>query len=186
MELILKKDVENLGFTDDLVTVKNGYGRNFLIPQGHAVLATPSAKKVLAETLKQRAFKEKKAVDEAKTQAEKLNGLEIKITAKTGGGDKLFGSVTNADLAEALEKEGISIEKKFIAIAGGAIKRTGPYDTTIRFHREVISNFTFEVVAEAVPESKSKSAAKAKAKAEEAKPKEDNSEAKPEENTEEV
>ncbi|WP_310994112.1 50S ribosomal protein L9 [Aequorivita marina] len=165
MELILKKDVDNLGFTDDLVTVKNGYGRNFLIPQGHAVLATPSAKKALNEMLKQRAFKEKKIVDEAKTQAEKLNGLEIKITAKTGGGDKLFGSVTNADLAEALEKEGVSIEKKFITIAGGAIKRTGPYDATIRFHREVISNLTFEVIAEPVAEPKAKPAPKAKAKA---------------------
>ncbi|CAM3487326.1 50S ribosomal protein L9 [Aequorivita lipolytica] len=162
MELILKKDVENLGFTDDLVTVKNGFGRNFLIPQGHAVLATPSAKKVLAETLKQRAFKEKKVVDESKTQAEKLNGLDIKITAKTGEGDKLFGSVTNGDLAEALEKEGVSIEKKYINIAGGAIKRTGPYDATIRFHRDVVSNFTFEVVAEAKPEVKAKPEPKAK------------------------
>lgn len=160
MELILKKDVENLGFTDDVVTVKNGYGRNFLIPQGHAVLATPSAKKVLAETLKQRAFKEKKVVDEAKKQAEKLNGLEIKITAKTGEGDKLFGSVTNADLADALEKEGVSIEKKYIIIAGGAVKRTGPYEATIRFHRDVVSNFPFEVIAEAKPASKSKPAAK--------------------------
>ncbi|NGX84213.1 MULTISPECIES: 50S ribosomal protein L9 [Aequorivita] len=149
MELILKNDVENLGFADDIVTVKNGYGRNYLIPQGHAVLATPSAKKVLAETLKQRAFKEQKIVDEAKTQAEKLNGLEIKISAKTGEGDKLFGSVNNADLAEALEKAGVSIEKKFIMIPGGAIKRTGPYEATIRFHRDVISNFAFEVVAEA-------------------------------------
>ncbi|MEM0518837.1 50S ribosomal protein L9 [Aequorivita marisscotiae] len=167
MELILKKDVENLGFADDLVTVKNGYGRNFLIPQGYAVLATPSAKKVLNETMKQRAFKEKKVVDEAKTQAEKLNGLEIKITAKTGEGDKLFGSVTNADLADALEKEGVTIEKKYIIIAGGAIKRTGQYDATIRFHRDVISNFTFEVIAEAKPEVKSKSETKAKAKVEE-------------------
>lgn len=149
MELILKNDVENLGFADDIVTVKNGYGRNFLIPQGHAVLATPSAKKVLAETLKQRAFKEKKIIDEAKAQAEKLNELEIKIAAKTGEGDKLFGSVTNADLADALEKEGVSIEKKYIIIAGGAVKRTGQYDVTVRFHRDVVSNFTFEVVAEA-------------------------------------
>ncbi len=180
MELILKKDVENLGFTDDLVTVKNGFGRNFLIPQGHAVLATPSAKKVLAETLKQRAFKEKKVVDEAQTQADKLNGLEIKITAKTGEGDKLFGSVTNGDLAEALEKEGVSIDKKFINIAGGVVKRTGPYDATIRFHRAVISNFTFEVVAEAKPEAKNKPEAKPKAEAKT----EDVPEAETEENSE--
>ncbi|GAB5399950.1 MAG: 50S ribosomal protein L9 [Aureisphaera sp.] len=149
MELILKKDVDNLGFTDDLVTVKNGYGRNFLIPQGYAVLATPSAKKVLAETLKQRAFKEKKIVEDAQKQADKLNGLEIKITAKAGEADKLFGSVTNADLADALEKEGVSIEKKFITIAGGTIKRTGNYDSKIRFHRDVIADFSFDVIAEA-------------------------------------
>jgi large subunit ribosomal protein L9 len=149
MELILKKDVENLGFTDDLVTVKNGFGRNFLIPQGHAVLATPSAKKVLAETLKQRAFKEKKVIEDAKAEAEKLNGLEIKIAAKTGEGDKLFGSINNINLAEALEKAGVSIDKKFITIAGGTIKRTGTYDATIRFHRDVVANFAFDVVAEA-------------------------------------
>ncbi|GHC52622.1 50S ribosomal protein L9 [Ulvibacter litoralis] len=149
MELILKKDVENLGFADDLVTVKNGYGRNFLIPHGHATLATPSAKKVLAETLKQRAFKEKKVIEDAQKEADKLNGLEIKISAKTGEGDKLFGSINNANLAEAFEKEGVSIEKKFISIAGGTIKRTGNYEATIRFHRDVIANFSFDVVAEA-------------------------------------
>ena len=149
MELILKKDVDNLGFTDDLVTVKNGYGRNFLIPRGHAVLATPSAKKVLAETLKQRGFKEKKVIEDAKAEAEKLNGLEIKISAKTGEGDKLFGSINNINLADAFEKEGVSIDKKFISIAGGTIKRTGTYEATIRFHRDVVSNFAFDVVAEA-------------------------------------
>lgn len=149
MELILKKDVDNLGFKDDVVNVKNGYGRNFLIPQGFAQLATPSAKKVLAETLKQRAYKEQKHIDEAKKQAEKLNGLEIKITAKAGAGDKLFGSITNADLADALAKEGVEIEKKYISIAGGNIKRLGQYDATLRFHREVISNFSFDVVSEA-------------------------------------
>ena len=149
MELILKKDVENLGFTDDLVSVKNGYGRNFLIPQGLAVLATPSTKKVLAETLKQRAFKEKKIIADAQKEADKLNGLEIKILSKAGEGSKLFGSISNANLAEALEKEGVSIDKKFITIAGGLIKRTGQYDAIIRFHRDVVSNFAFEVAAEA-------------------------------------
>ncbi len=149
MELILKKDVENLGFTDDLVSVKNGYGRNFLIPQGLAVLATPSTKKVLAETLKQRAFKEKKIIADAQKEADKLNGLEIKILSKVGEGDKLFGSISNANLSESLEKEGVSVDKKFITIAGGLIKRTGRYDATIRFHRDVIINFSFEVIAEA-------------------------------------
>ena len=149
MELILKTDVENLGFTDDLVTVKSGYGRNYLIPQGLAVLATPSAKKVLAENLKQRAHKEAQVIEEAKQQAEKLQDLEIKITAKTGEGNKLFGSVSNADLAAALAKEGVEIEKKFISIAGGLIKRVGPYEATIRFHREVVADFSFDVIAEA-------------------------------------
>jgi large subunit ribosomal protein L9 len=149
MDVILKRDVENLGFTDDLVSVKNGYGRNFLIPQGHAILATTSAKKMLAETLKQRAHKEQKVIDSATKEANKLNGLEVKIPAKTGEGDKLFGSVTNADLAEVLAKEGIELDKKFITIAGGSIKRTGNYEAKIRFHRDVISNFAFDVVAEA-------------------------------------
>ena len=149
MEVILKKDVDNLGFTDDVVTVKNGYGRNYLIPQGFAELATPSAKKVLQETLKQRAYKEQKHIDEAKKQAEKLNSLEIKLTAKAGAGDKLFGSITSADLADALAKEGVEIDKKYISIAGGNIKRLGQYEATLRFHREVVSNFTFDVVGEA-------------------------------------
>lgn len=149
MELILKKDVENLGFTDDLVTVKSGYGRNYLIPQGLAVLATPSAKKVLAENLKQRAHKEAQVIEAAKEQAGKLQDLEIKITAKTGEGDKLFGSVSNADLSAALGKEGVEIDKKFISIAGGLIKRVGTYEATIRFHREVVSDFSFDVIAEA-------------------------------------
>ena len=148
MELILKQDVENLGFKDDVVTVKNGYGRNFLIPQGLAVIATVSAKKVLAETLKQRAFKEKKIVDDAQKEADKLNGLEIKIASKTGEGNKLFGSVSSANLVEALESNGVTIDKKFITIAGGLIKRTGQYEAKIRFHRDVIANFSFEVVGE--------------------------------------
>lgn len=149
MELILKKDVENLGFKDDVVTVKNGFARNYLIPQGYASLATPSAKKALAESLKQRAYKEQKNIDAAKQQAAKLNGLELKLTAKAGNDEKMFGSITDADLAEALAKEGIELEKKYISIAGGNIKRLGQYEATLRFHREVISTFNFSVVAEA-------------------------------------
>ena len=122
MELILKQDVQNLGFKDDVVTVKNGYGRNFLIPQGFAALATPSAKKVLAENLKQKAHKEAKVVDDAKKVADALKALEIKITSKAGG-EKLFGSVTNIDIAEALEKAGQSVDRKFIT--SGVVKRTG-------------------------------------------------------------
>jgi large subunit ribosomal protein L9 len=146
MELILKQDVQNLGFKDDVVTVKPGYGRNFLIPQGFAIMATPTAKKVLAENLKQRAFKEQKLVDDANKTAEALKALEIKITAKAGG-EKLFGSVTNADIAEALEKAGQSIDKKYIT--SGIVKRTGKYAASVRLHRNVIVELPYEIVAEA-------------------------------------
>ncbi|GAA3787140.1 50S ribosomal protein L9 [Corallibacter vietnamensis] len=153
MELILKQDVENLGFKDDIVTVKNGYGRNFLIPQGQAILATVSAKKVLAENLKQRAFKEKKVIDEANKTAEAIKALDIKIQAKAtegaSAGDKLFGSVTKLDLVEAFEKEGHTIDKKFISITGGNIKRLGQYNAVIRLHREVTFELPFEVIAQA-------------------------------------
>jgi len=148
MELILKKDVENLGFKDDLVKVKNGYGRNYLIPKGFAILATTSAKKVLAETLKQRAFKEAKLVKDANKTAEALATLEIKIAAKAGAGDKLFGSINNANVAEALEAAGQSIDKKYISVLGGTVKRLGKTQATIRLHREVIVDLDFEVVAE--------------------------------------
>ena len=147
MELILKHDVEGLGFKDDVVTVKNGYGRNSLIPGGKAILATVSARKVLAENLKQRAFKEKKIVDEAEAIAEALKALEIKIAAKVGSGDKLFGSVNNIDLAASMEKAGHSIDKKFINVTGGNVKRLGKYNAIIRLHRDVAVDFPFEIIA---------------------------------------
>jgi len=147
MELILKQDVEHLGFKDDVVQVKNGYGRNYLIPRGMATMATPSAKKVLEENLRQRAHKEKKIVDSANKTAEALKSLEIKIPAKVGTGDKLFGSVTTIDLAAALGKEGHEIEKKFISIQGGSVKRTGPYNAQVRLHRDVVVDLAFEVTA---------------------------------------
>jgi len=145
MELILKQDVQNLGFKDDIVSVKPGYGRNFLIPQGFAALATPSAKKVLAENLKQKAHKEQKVVDDAKKIAEALKALDIKISAKAGG-EKLLGSVTNIDIAEALEKAGQPIERKFIT--SGTVKRTGKYAATVRLHRNVVVELPYEIVAE--------------------------------------
>lgn len=149
MELILKKDVANLGFIDDIVTVKNGYGRNFLIPQGYAVLATNSAKKVLAENLKQRAHREANLIEDANKTAEALKALEIKIAAKTGAGDKLFGSVSNADVAEAFAKQGHELDKKYISVAGGLVKRLGKYNAKVRLHREVVVEVPFDVVAEA-------------------------------------
>lgn len=148
MELILKQDVENLGFKDDIVNVKNGYGRNYLIPHGYAVLATTSAKKVLAENLKQRAHREAKIVEDAQKVSEAIKGLEIKIASKVGTGDKLFGSVNNMDLAEALAKSGNEIDRKFIKVVGGSVKRLGKYNASIRLHRDVIADITFEVVAE--------------------------------------
>jgi len=125
MELILRQDVENLG------------------------LATSSAKKVLAENLKQKAYKEQKLVDEANKLAKALLELEVKITAKTGAGTKLFGSVNNINLATALEKAGHEIERKYIKVIGGSVKRTGKYEAKIRLHRNVVVDFPFEVIAEA-------------------------------------
>jgi large subunit ribosomal protein L9 len=145
MEIILKQDVQNVGFKDDVVSVKPGYGRNFLIPQGLATLATPSAKKVLAENLKQRAHKEAKVVADAKALAETLKALEIKLSAKAGG-EKLFGSITNIDIAEALEKSGNAIDRKFIT--SGIVKRTGKYSASIRLHRDVIVDLPYEIIAE--------------------------------------
>jgi len=166
MEIILKQDVQDLGFKDDVVTVKAGYGRNFLIPQGFAQMATPSAKKVLAENLKQRAFKEQKIVDDAKKTADALKALDIKIIVKVGG-EKLFGSITNNDIAEALEKNGQSIEKKFIT--SGIVKRTGKYSASIRLHRDVIVDLPYEIVAEQQPEqAKPKQEAKPQAQETEA------------------
>ncbi len=150
MEIILIKDVPNLGFKDDVVSVKNGYGRNYLIPQGFATLAIPSAVKQLEETLKQRAYKEKKIVDDAKVIAESLKTMEVKISAKTGkGSGKLFGSVTNANLAEEIAKLGQQVDKKFISIRGGVVKATGKYVADIRLHRSVVVAFEFEVAGEA-------------------------------------
>jgi large subunit ribosomal protein L9 len=148
MELILRQDVENLGFKDDVVAVKNGYGRNFLIPTGKASLATSSARKVLAENLKQRAYKEAKLIEDANVIAETVKGYEIKIVSKTGSGDKLFGSVSNIDLAAAIAKSGTNLDKKFIKVVGGSVKRLGKYEATVRLHRAVLADITFEVVSE--------------------------------------
>jgi large subunit ribosomal protein L9 len=148
MEIILKQDVENVGFIDDIVTVKNGYGRNYLIPNGYAILATSSAKKILAETLKQRAYKENKIIKDATKIADAIKELEIKITAKTGDGSKLFGSVNNGDVSEALAAAGQEVDKKYIKVEGGNIKRLGKYNTTIRLHREVVVELPIEIIAE--------------------------------------
>ena len=149
MEIILKKDVEGVGFKDDVITVKNGFGRNFLIPNGSAILATPSAKKILAENLKQQAVKDKKIIDDANKVAKKIKALDIKIKSKLGEGNKLFGSVNNINVQNELKDKGIDIDKKSIMISGSnVIKQLGKYNAVIRLHRDVIFDLPFEVVAE--------------------------------------
>ncbi len=148
MEVILKQDIKGLGYKDDKVTVANGYGRNFLLPKGMATLATESAKKMHAEILKQRAFKEDKLRKEAAANAEKLSGVTVKVGAKAGESGKIFGSVTNIQIAEALQKAGYNVERKNIEISSDSIKQLGTYTAKVRLYKEVAANVTFEVVAE--------------------------------------
>jgi len=146
MQLILLQDVEKLGFKDEVVAVKNGYGRNFLIPAGKAILATETALKVLNENLKQRAKKESKIIEDANKVAESLNGTNIKISAKTiDGGKQLFGSITSNHLADELTKLGFTVDRKFIKLNN--VKHIGIYDAEVRLHREVKATLTLEVVA---------------------------------------
>jgi large subunit ribosomal protein L9 len=148
MEIILKKNVDKLGYRDEVVTVKNGYGRNFLIPQGYALLATPSNKKAHEEMLKQRAHKETKILAEAQATAEKIGGLSIKLSTKASDTGKIFGSINTVQLSEALAKEGFNIDRKSISISEEHIKMLGSYEAKVKLHREVSATFSFEVVAE--------------------------------------
>ncbi|MDG2173743.1 MAG: 50S ribosomal protein L9 [Flavobacteriaceae bacterium] len=148
MEVILKKDVEGVGFKDDIITVKNGFGRNFLIPNGSAILATSSAKKILTENLKQQAVKNKKLVDDVNKIAKKIKALDIKIKSKVGEGKKLFGSVNNINVQNELKEKGVEIDKKSIMITGNLIKQLGKYSAVVRLHRDVTFDLPFEVVAE--------------------------------------
>ena len=147
MQVILKEDVANLGYKDDIVTVKNGYGRNYLIPTGKAVIASESARKVLAENLKQRAHKLAKIKADAEVLAAKLNGLVLTIGAKTSATGTIFGSVNNIQVAEELSKQGFDIDRKTIVIKD-AIKEVGSYSAVIKLHREVSAEIKLEVVAE--------------------------------------
>lgn len=147
MQVILKEDIQNLGFKDDVVTVKDGYGRNYLIPEGKAAIATESAKKVLAENIKQRAHKLEKIKNDAEALAAKLNGVSLTIGAKTSSTGTIFGSVTNVQVAEALEKLGYNVERKSIVIKE-AVKEVGTYKAIARLHKEVSVEIPFEVVSE--------------------------------------
>lgn len=147
MQVILKEDILNLGYKDDVVTVKSGYGRNYLIPQGKAVIATLSALKMLAENMKQRAHKLEKIKNDAKELAAKLEGVSLTIGAKTSSTGKIFGSVNNIQIAEALEKAGYEVDRKVIFIKE-SVKEVGAYKAILKLHKEVSVEIPFEVVAE--------------------------------------
>lgn len=147
MKIILKEDVHGLGYKDDVVEVKDGYGRNFLIPTGKAVVATPSALKMLAENQRQRAHKLAQIKAEAEAAAAALEGVALTIGAKTSSTGTIFGSVNSIQIAEALEKLGHNVDRKLIFIKD-TIKEVGKYTATIRFHKEVSVEIPFEVVAE--------------------------------------
>lgn len=148
MEIILTQDVERLGSKDDIVNVKDGYGRNFLIPAKKAVVATESAKKVLAENTKQRAHKEAKLKEAATKIAEQIVGKKISIGAKTSTSGKIFGSVNTIQLAEAINKKGFEIDRKQISIPADSIKEVGTHTAKIKLHKDVVVEIEFKVVAE--------------------------------------
>ena len=147
MQVILKEDILNLGYKDDIVTVKDGYGRNYLIPQGKAVIASESAKKELAENLKQRAHKLAKIKQDAQDLAAKLEGVSLTIATKASATGKIYGSVTNIQVAEALAKLGHEIDRKIIVVKD-ALKEIGSYKAVVKLHKEVSVEIPFEVVAE--------------------------------------
>ena len=147
MKIILKEDIANLGYKDDVVEVKSGYGRNYLIPQGKAIIASPSALKQLAETLKQRAHKLAKIKADAEAKAASLEGVVLTISAKTSATGAIYGSVNNIQIAEALAALGHEVDRKIIYIKE-AVKEVGSYTATIKLHKEVSVEISFEVVAE--------------------------------------
>ncbi|MCH5248105.1 MAG: 50S ribosomal protein L9 [Muribaculaceae bacterium] len=147
MKIILKEDVANLGYKDDVVEVKNGYGRNYLIPQGKAVIASPSALKVLAENLKQRAHKLEKMKADAEELAKSMEGIKLTIGAKTSSTGTIFGSVNAIQIAEALQKAGFNIDRKIIVLKN-PVKEVGEYVAQVNLHKDVTVDVPFEVVAE--------------------------------------
>ena len=149
MEIILKQDVPNLGHKDDIVTVRNGYGANYLIPQGFAIMATSSAKKILAENLKQRAHKEAKVREEATLLANQLEGKQFKLVTKVSSTGKIFGSVNNIQVADVLTAEGYSIDRRNISFIGAdSVKEVGEYEVSVKIYRDIKANVKVEVVGE--------------------------------------
>ena len=149
MEIILKQEVPNLGHKDDIVTVRNGYGANYLIPKGYATMATPSAKKVLAENVKQRAHKEAKLRQDATDLAARLDGKQFKLATKVSSTGKIFGSVNNIQIADVLAAAGFDIDRRNITIVGeDHVKEVGEYDVVIKIYREIKANIKVEIVGE--------------------------------------
>ncbi|MDR2359135.1 MAG: 50S ribosomal protein L9 [Prevotellaceae bacterium] len=149
MEIILKQDVSNLGLKDDIVTVRNGYATNFLIPKGYAILATAAAKKVHAENVKQRAHKEAKLQEAARALATKLEGATVAIATKVSSTGKIFGSVNNIQIAEALAAKGFEIDRRQISIIGeDNVKEVGVYEAEAKLYRDIKARFKFEIIAE--------------------------------------
>jgi len=149
MEIILKQDVSNLGHKDDIVTVRNGYATNYLIPQGFAIMATPSAKKVHAENMKQRAHKESKLREDAVALAAKLEGLQVSLSTKVSSTGKIFGSVNNIQVGEALAAKGFDIDRRNIAIVGEAnVKEVGTYDAVVKIYKDIKANIKVEITGE--------------------------------------
>lgn len=148
MEVILKQDVKNLGLKDEIVKVRDGYGRNYLIPKGLAIVANASNRKMHEETIRQRAHKEEKLVNDAKALAEKLVLAKITVGAKAGDSGKIFGSVTSIQLAEALKKSGYDIDRKQITLVEDHIKTLGTYTAKVKIYKNIEAEFSFEVVEE--------------------------------------
>ncbi len=149
MKIILKEDVANLGYKDDVVEVKNGYARNYLIPKGKAIMASPSALKVLAENLRQRAHKIAKIKADAEAVAETLKGIELTIATKTGSNGTIYGSVGSIQIAEELAKLGHEVDRKIIKVAN--VKELGHYTATVQLHKEVAVEIPFKVISENAP-----------------------------------
>jgi large subunit ribosomal protein L9 len=147
MKIILKEDIKNLGYKDDLVEVKNGYGRNFLIPKGKAVLATPSAIKMMEENIRQAQFKQERIKNEAQDTAVKMENLSLSIGTKAGSNGKIFGSVTSIQIAQALKEKGFDVDRRRIVLDGD-IKFLGEYAATINLHKEVSVEIKLEVINE--------------------------------------
>ena len=148
MEVILKQDLDNLGYADEVVKVKPGYARNYLIPRGLAILATDSARKVLAETLKQRSHKAQKIKGDAEAVGKQLEALTLKIGMKAGENGKIYGSVTALQIADALAKHDVIVDRKKISLEADHIKSVGNYTATVSLHKDVKVKVNFEVVAE--------------------------------------